>query len=149
MIHAASSKSVIKASAATTALDGTYSHEIDTLGFAYATVDVVFSPFTAAASPAATVLRLAASDASGSGQTNLSGFVGGTDFTVANGTTTGSGNNGHVTRFNVDLRGRPRYLTVYATPKVASVVSTVAHLSRGDEAVHNATDAGVGNFVNG
>ena len=149
MIENASSKTVAKASAAATAIDGTFTHEIDTLGFAYAAIDVLFSPFTAAVTPATLVLKLAASDASGSGQTNLTGFVAGTDFTVVAGVTTGSGNTGHVTRFNVDLRGKGRYLTVSATPKGASIVSSVARLSRGDEAPDSATEAGVGNLVSG
>jgi hypothetical protein len=41
------SKSVTKA-AASVAASATHSHEIDTKGFKYATIDVVYSPFTAA-----------------------------------------------------------------------------------------------------
>jgi len=90
--HVAASKTVEKVEVSVAA-GATHSLEIDTIGFAHASIDVAFSPFTAAAATAATaavVLRLAQSDASGSGQTNISGFVAGTDFTVAAGSTTGA-----------------------------------------------------------
>ena len=115
MNHVAATKSVEKVEASV-ASSATHSIEIDTLGFSYASIDVAFSPFTAAATAAATVLRLAQSNTSGSGQTNVSGFVGGTDFTVAAGSTTGAAV-GYSHRFDIDLRGRSRYLTVYATPR--------------------------------
>jgi hypothetical protein len=137
----AATKSVEKIEASV-ANSATHSIEIDTLGFAYASIDVAFSPFTAAATAAATVLRLAQSNASGSGQTNVSGFVGGTDFTVAAGSTTGAAV-GYSHRFDIDLRGKSRYLTVYATPALTVGVATVARLSRGEAGPMDATSKGV------
>lgn len=141
MNHVAATKSVEKVEASV-ASSATHSIEIDTLGFSYASIDVAFSPFTAAATAAATVLRLAQSNTSGSGQTNVSGFVGGTDFTVAAGSTTGAAV-GYSHRFDIDLRGRSRYLTVYATPALTVGVATVARLSRGEAGPVSSSDKGV------
>jgi hypothetical protein len=141
MNHVAATKSVEKVEASV-ASSATHSIEIDTLGFAYASIDVAFSPFTAAATAAATVLRLAQSNASGSGQTNVSGFVGGTDFTVAAGSTTGAAV-GYSHRFDIDLRGKSRYLTVYATPALTVGVATIARLSRAEAGPMDATSKGV------
>lgn len=143
MNHVAASKSVEKVEIAITSAQ-THSLEIDTLGYNHASIDVAFSPFTAAAGPstAATVLRLAQSDASGSGQANISGMVGGTDFTVAAGTTV-TGGVGYSHRFDVDLRGRKRYLTVYATPASTVGVVTVARLSKGEAGPVSASAKGV------
>jgi len=141
MNHVAATKTVEKIEASV-ANNATHSIEIDTLGFAYASIDVAFSPFTAAATAAATVLRLAQSDTSGSGQTNVSGFLGGTDFTVAAGSTTGAAA-GYSHRFDIDLRGKSRYLTVYATPALTVGVATIARLSRGEAGPIDATSKGV------
>lgn len=134
---------VISAAVATS---GTHSHEIDTYGSEYVSVDVVFSNFTAAASTYATVLKLQQSDTSGSGQTDLGGVF---TVTAGAGRTTGVGLNGAVCRFNVDLRGKKRYLTVRATPGVAANIATVARLSKMQDMPVSATGAGVDNFVSG
>lgn len=145
MNHVAATKSVEKVEIAVGAT-ATHSLEIDTLGFSYASIDVAFSPFTAAAATAATaatVIRLAHSDSTGTAaQSNITGFVGGTDFTVAAGSTTGS-NVGYSHRFDVDLKGKKRYLTVYATPVSAVGVVTVARLSKGEAGPVSATSKGV------
>ena len=143
MNHVAASKSVAKAETSV-ALNATHSIEIDTLGFNHASIDVLFSPFTSATGPttAATVLRVAQSDVSGSGQVNVSGFVGGTDFTVAAGSTA-TASVGYAHRFDVDLRGKKRYLTVYATPASTCGVITTARLSKGEAGPVSATDKGV------
>jgi len=143
MNHVAATKSVEKVET-NVASSATHSLEIDTLGFAYASIDVAFSPFAGASGPtaAATVLRLAQSDVSGSGQTNISGMVGGTDYTVAAGTTA-TGGVGYSHRFDVDLRGKKRYLTVYATPASACGVVTIARLSKGEAGPVDATSKGV------
>jgi hypothetical protein len=143
MNHVAATKSVSKAETSV-ALTATHSVEIDTLGFEYASIDVLFSPFTSATGPttAATVLRVAQSDASGSGQTNISGFVGGTDFTVAAGVTATAGV-GYAHRFDIDLRGKRRYLTVSATPASTCGVVTTCRLGKGEAGPTDATGKGV------
>jgi hypothetical protein len=134
-------------SVASVAANATHTHEIDTLGYESVSIDVVYSPFTAATSNAAPVLRLTQHDVTGTNQTNISGMVGGTDFTVAAGATTG--NAGYVARFNVDMRGKRRYLTLYTTPGNAVGVTSVARLGRAEEAPVNAASGNVGTWVSG
>jgi hypothetical protein len=143
MNHVAATKSVSKAEAAVLS-SATHSLEIDTLGFANASIDVLFSPFTAASPPttAATVLRVAQSDTSGSGQVNISGFVAGTDFTVAAGVTA-TASVGYSHRFDIDLRGKRRYLTVFATPASTCGVITSCRLSKAEAGPMSASEKGV------
>ena len=145
MNFVAATKSVSKAETSV-ALNATHSLEIDTLGFEFASIDVLFSPFTSATGPttAATVLRVAQSDTSGSGQTNISGFVGGAtnDFTIAAGVTATAGV-GYAHRFDIDLRGKRRYLTVYATPASTCGIITSCRLGEGEAGPMTASDKGV------
>jgi hypothetical protein len=143
MNHVAATKSVSKAEVSV-ALNATHSVEIDTLGFEYASIDVLFSPFTSATGPttAANVLRVAQSDASGSGQVNVSGFVGGTDFTVGAGVTATS-SVGYAHRFDIDLRGKRRYLTVSATPASTCGVVTTCRLGKAEAGPMDASTKGV------
>lgn len=148
MNFGAAQKSVSKAEAAVLS-SATHSLEIDTIGFEYASIDVLFTPFTAASGPstAATVLRLAQSDTSGAaGTANL--YVQGTDYTVAAGTTATAGV-GYAHRFDVDLRGKRRYLTVYATPASTVGVVTSCRLSKGEAGPMSASDKGVSTQVVG
>ncbi len=146
MIHLNATRTDAR-SVASVAANATHTHEIDTLGYESVSIDVVYSPFTAATSNAAPVLRLTQHDVTGTGQTNISGMVGGTDFTVAAGATTG--NAGYVARLNVDMRGKRRYLTLYTTPGNAVGVTSVARLGRAEEAPVNAASGNVGTWVSG
>ena len=131
------SKSVTKA-AASVAASATHSHEIDTKGFNYATIDVVYSPFTAATGTYASVCKVQEHDVTATGQTDVTGLT----VTAGAGTTTGSGDVGAVARFNVDLRGRKRFLTVVTSPGNTVAVVTSARLSKAE--VHGVTAAEVG-----
>lgn len=141
MNHASGNKSVTRA-AASVAASATHSHEIDTLGFKYASIDVIYSPFTAATSSYASVLKVQESDASGSGQADVSGL----SITAGAGSTTGAAV-GAVARFNIDLRGRKRYLTVVTSPGNTVAVVSSARLSKGDQHAVTATEAGVNNIA--
>lgn len=123
----------------------THSHEIDTYGADYVSVDVVFSNFSTATSSYANVLKVQQSDTAGSGQTDISGFT----VTAGAGRTTGVGLNGAVCRFNVDMRGKKRYLTVVATPGNSAGVASVARLSKNEDMPTTAAGAAVDNFVSG
>ena len=57
MNHHSGAKSVSKHSASVAA-SATYTHEIDTLGYKYASIDVLFSPFTASNVSIASVLKV-------------------------------------------------------------------------------------------
>lgn len=146
MIHINATKTDARSQVAVAA-SATYSHEIDTLGYEAVSIDVIYSPFTAATSNAAPVLRLTQHDVTSTGQTNISGFVGGTDFTVAAGATTG--NAGYVQRFNVDMRGKRRFLTVYTSPGNPATITSVARLGRAEEAPTSASTGNVNGWVSG
>lgn len=141
MNHHSGAKSVTKA-AASVAANATHSHEIDTAGFKYASIDVVFSPFTAATSSYASVLKVQESDTAGSQQADVTGL----SITAGAGSTTGA-NVGAVARFNIDLRGRKRYLTVVATPGNTVAVVSSARLSKGEQHAVTATESGVNNVA--
>jgi hypothetical protein len=141
MNHASGNKSVTKA-AASVAASATHSHEIDTLGFKYAAIDVVFSPFTAATAAYASVLKVQESDASGSGQADVSGL----SVTAGAGSTTGAAV-GAVARFNVDLRGRKRYLTVVTSPGNTVAIVSSARLGKAEQYPVTATESGVNNVA--
>jgi hypothetical protein len=142
MNHASGTKSVTRASASVAA-SATHSHEIDTLGFKYASIDVIYSPFTAATSSYASVLKVQESDASGSGQADVTGL----SITAGAGSTTGA-SVGAVARFNIDLRGRKRYLTVVTSPGNTVAVATSARLSKAESHAVTATESGVNNVAN-
>lgn len=127
------------------AVDATHSHEIDTYGADYVSIDVVFSHFTAAASAYASVCKVQQSDTAGTGQTDVAGFA----VAAGAGRTTGVGVTGAICRFNVDCRGKKRYLTVVATPGKPAGIATVARLSKNEEMPIKASDAGVDSFVSG
>lgn len=141
MNHASGNKSVVKA-AASVAASATHSHEIDCAGFKYASIDVVYSPFTAATSSYASVLKVQESDASGSGQADVTGL----SITAGAGSTTGA-NAGAVARFNIDLRGRKRYLTVVTSPGNTVAVVTNARLTKAEQFPVTATESGVNNVA--
>lgn len=137
-------RSVSKAEASVLS-NATHSLEIDTIGFEFASIDVLFTPFTAANPPttAATVLRVAHSDTTGTAaQTNISGLVSGTDFTVAAGVTATAGV-GYSHRFDIDLRGKRRFLTVYATPASTAGIITSCRLGKGEAGPSTAAEKGV------
>ena len=141
MNHASGNKSVTKA-AASVAASATHSHEIDTAGFKYASIDVIYSPFTAATSSYASVLKVQESDASGSGQADVTGL----SITAGAGSTTGA-SVGAVARFNIDLRGRKRYLTVVTSPGNTVAVVSAARLSKAEQHATTASEAGVNNVA--
>ena len=140
MNHIEGTKTVAKVSVAVAA-NATHSHEIDTLGADYASIDVVFSAFTAATSSYASVLKVQQSDASGSGQADISGF----SITAGAGSTTGG--TGAVARFNVDLRGKKRYLTVVTSPGNPATIASVVRLSKLEDMPITAAAMGVNDVV--
>lgn len=135
--HLEGTKTVAKV--ATVSTDGgAFSHEIDTYGADYVSVDVVYSTFTATSTAYAT-LKVQHSDTAGSGQVDV------LTTTAVAGLTTGN----HIARFNVDLRGKKRYITVVGSPAKPATVCSVARLSKMEDEPYNAATAGVSNYVSG
>jgi hypothetical protein len=143
--HLEGTKSATKITASV-ATNATHSHEIDTLGFEYLSVDVAISPFATVTASYANVLKLQQSDTAGSGQADVSGMA----AVIGAGSTTGA-NVGAVARFNLDLKGVRRYVTVVCTPggTAAVAVASSARLARGVEMPITASGAGVNSFVSG
>lgn len=131
-------KTVVKIASVTTD-GGAFSHEIDTYGADYVSVDLCYSTFTATSSAYATSLKVQESDVTGTAQTDITGAT----LTAVAGLTTGN----HVARFNVDMRGRKRYLTVVGNPAKPATVASVARLSKIEDEPYNAATANVSNYV--
>lgn len=148
MLHLARSKTDANLGTADTTTSQTASHTIDTLGFAYASIDVVFEPAAATTDAICRALKVEESDASGSGYADVTALVGGGTggFTIPTSGSRTAGSN--VVRLNVDLRGKKRYLKVSATPVAASVVASVVRLGRGEIGASDATSSGVQVVVN-
>jgi hypothetical protein len=138
--HLENSKTVVKV-ATVTADGGAFSHEIDTRYADYVSVDVVYSTFTATSTAYSTSLKVQESDTAGSGQEDVPGMT----VTPTAGLTTGN----HVCRFNVDMRGRKRYLTIVGNPAKPATVASVARLDKIEDNPYDAKTANVSNYVSG
>jgi len=147
MNHLESTKTVAKLGTADTTTAQTFTSSIDTLGYDYASIDVVFEANAATTDAVATSLELGQSDTN-SAFVDVTAFVGdGTGgFTIPTTSLTGASN---VVRFNVDMRGKKRYLQVSATPIAASVVCSVVRLGKGEVGPVSAADVGVAAVVSG
>lgn len=148
MLHLARSKTDAMIGTADTTTAQTAQHTIDTLGFAYASIDVVFEAAAATTDAICRVIKIEQSDASGSGYADVTALVGGGTggFSIPSSGSRTAGSN--VVRLNIDTRGLKRYLRVNATPVAASVVASVARLGRGEAGASDATSSGVQVVVN-
>jgi hypothetical protein len=140
MIHAQNEKVVasVPASAGSSAVTLT----IDTLGYDHASVAVLRA--SNASTVFASVLKIEESD-DNSSYSNVSGLVGGTDFTIPVVSDTSAV---AVVKMDVDTKAKKRYLKVTATPAVSVNTVVTARLSRGD-APTTATEAGCIGWVKG
>lgn len=129
------------------ATSATHSHEIDTLGFKYASIDVCFEKVAAAGtnSAVALVCKLQHGDTTSS-YSDLTGYVGGTSFTIPTPANTSADT---VVRFDVDLRGRRRYLKVMATGNATGSVYSVARLGKPEDGPDTAAEKGANAAVAG
>ena len=140
------SKKVIGLHGSSTTNAATATGAIDTLDWDHALVDVVLAT-SSAVTTKPTVLKLqesATTDASN--YSDLSGAVGGTDFTIPNMKTQGES----IVRFNVSKAKKPhkRYLRGVVSPATTQIISITAELFRGDESPSTAAKAGVETLVN-
>jgi hypothetical protein len=125
----------------------THSHEIDTLGFKYASIDVAFEKVAAAGTNSAVCLvcKLQHGDSTSS-YADVSGFVGGTSFTFPTPANTTADT---VVRFDVDLRGKKRYLKVVATGNATGSVYSMARLGKPEDGPDTASEKGASVAVAG
>lgn len=116
---------------------------IDTLGWDHASVAVLRA--SNASTVFASVLKIEESD-DNSSFSNVSGFVGGTDFTIPAVSDTASA---ALVKLDVNTLAKKRYLKVTATPAVSVNTVVSARLSRGENAPATASEAGCIGWVKG
>ena len=125
---------------------GTADLPIDTLGYDFMNLTVIASTADVVSNTLSVLLLKEADVTATSSMANVSGSVGGTDFTIATNAYTSTSNQ-NIWTYNVDLRGRKRYLRVYASPQTTMVMAAVASLYRGEQAPITATKANALNVV--
>jgi len=116
---------------------------IDTLGWDHASVTVLRA--SNASTVFASALKIEQSD-DNSSYSDVSGFVGGTDFTIPAVSDTASA---AVVKLDVNTLAKKRYLKVTATPSVSVNTVVTARLSRGENAPATASEAGCIGWVKG
>lgn len=123
------------------------SQNLDTIGFDFVSIDVVQTTSNNVTNNPST-LKLQQSDTTdASNYSDISGFVGDTDFTIPNvGTNTATVSS---YKFNVDLRHRKRYLRLLVTPITTQSFTAVANLFRGDRIPTSAADVNASVVVSG
>jgi len=140
-------KQVIVIAQASTTNAATATGNIDTKGFDFMTLDVIMATSDDTTNNPS-VLKLTESD-----DTVATNFAAITAFT-------GDGTGGFTIpacvtegnwgmKFNVDLRGRKRYLKLSISPLTTQVITAIANLCHGDESPDNTTDADVKALVEG
>ncbi len=109
---------------------------VDTVGFDYCRMIVYVGDIDAAM----TALKVQESDAASSGFVDVTGLIFGTSVNLAGSTSSlpGTGDDDDFFVFDIDLRGRKRYLDVVATVGSASA-STGAYLAIWAELTHGET----------
>ena len=141
MLHSQMEKvvSAVPASVGTSAVTLT----IDTLGWDHTSVAVLRA--SNASTVFASVLKIEESD-DNSSFSNVSGFLGGTDFAIPAVSDTASV---AVVKLDVNTQAKKRYLKVTATPAVSVNTVVTARLSRGENAPATASEAGCIGWVKG
>lgn len=92
------------------------------------------------------VLKLQHSDTTdATNYSDITGFVGGTDFTIPNADTS----NPNLYKFNVNLQGKKRYIKVVDSPRTTQTVFGVANLSWLDQMPNTPGEAGVLALIEG
>ena len=122
-----------------TSAAGTATLTIDTLGYAYASVDVLVAVSATPANTSASILNVLTI-----GQGETTSAVTTAVYTV----TTPAASvavtaQPSVVRLDVDLRGKSRYLKVDATPATSLATTIVARLGKGQEGPESAAAKGV------
>lgn len=82
-----------------------------------------------------------ADDTNATSLADITGFRGGTDFTIPNAVTAATAVLQNAYLFNVDLRGRKRYLNGAYSPQTTQNVTIMAFLGRGPQAPITAAKA--------
>jgi hypothetical protein len=116
---------------------------VDTVGVDYASFTVLRG--SNASTVFASALKVEESD-DNSTFSNVTGFLGGTDFTIPTVSDTSATS---VVKLDIATPARKRYLKVTATPAVSVPVAITGRLSRLENAPSSASEAGVIGWVKG
>jgi hypothetical protein len=116
---------------------------VDTQSWDYASFTVLRA--SNAATTFASVLKIEESD-DNSSYSNVTGFVGGTDFTIPAVTDT---SNTAIVKLDIDTKVRKRYLKVSVQPSASIAVAVEGRLSRGENAPSTAAESGCIGWVRG
>lgn len=104
----------------------TASGNVDTMGADFVTIDVFMSTSNDVANNPS-VLKISESDDTVvTNFADVTGLVGDTSFTIPNSVTAGD----WAVKFNIDTRGRKRYLKLTVSPVTTQVIAAVANLGR-------------------
>lgn len=138
MNHLEGTKTVVGSAAS--ASNATAALRLDTLGYDYASFDVVYlaAPAAGTNSAAAQTLTLKHSDAATTGYDVITGYP-----TVTVPTAAASSSVASVIRLDVDMRGKKRYVEVESSPNTNATVTVVARLGKGEVHPTAAADKGV------
>lgn len=122
--------------------------EIDTAGFDYCEIDVILGDSDIAMA----ALAVTESDTTGSNHTNVTGLVYGTSADISGSTSAlpSATDDNKVFKFEIDLRGRKRFLDVTATAgngSTGTYLAIIARLYRCDEIPITAAARGLGNVL--
>ena len=121
-----------------TSAAGTATLTIDTLGYSYASVDVIVATSSTPANTSASILNVLTLS---QGDTNTAGT---SVYTVAvPAASVAVTAQPSVVRLDVDLRGKSRYLKVDATPATSLATTIVARLGKGEAGPETAAAKGV------
>jgi hypothetical protein len=140
MIQVAATRSVVSGKASVYTSSQTNTLTLDTLGYDFASIDVIYGP-AASTSSVAQTLTLRQGDASNAVTENVTGFTSGLAPAAYAGQTAATQMT--ISRLEVDCRGKKRYLAVATSPNTDTVVVIAARLSRAEEAPYNAATKGV------
>ena len=133
-------KSVLMVNQASTTNGATAAGSVDTKGFDFARISVYLTT-TNATGTVPDVLKIG-EGATTSSYSDVSGYVGGTDFTLPTTWPTAATDiTGPFAVFNVPLAARERYLQVSVSPNTTQLVTATCDLLRADDAPNSAADA--------
>ena len=121
-----------------TSAAGTATLTIDRLGYDYASIDVVVAVSATPANTAASILNVLT--LSGGDTTTAGSSIYTVAAPAASAAVTAQPS---VVRFDIDCRGKGRYVKVDATPATSLATTIVARLGKGEVGVDSASEMGV------
>ena len=149
MIWAQNTKWACITATASVSNNATSAGYIDTLGYDYATIDIILDSAATESNVLTRCLLMESTNAAVSSATNITAFVG---WGTGGWTLPTAENSAAETciRFNVDCTKRKRYLHVQVTPGTAArILGVYGNLSRAEFSPNTATLGGLHAVVNG